>query len=127
MTSLKKFKERLRGEHVNEEPLKLSIDIQPELVTETIIIEPATEEAEQVSIVDAVEPVIEDAVVPVIVDSMEPVIEDVVEDTAKISKLESMTKIEIDGYAAGHGIQLDRRQTKFNMITEFIQKIEEKN
>lgn len=111
MTSLKKFKERLRGEHVNEEPLKLSIDIQPELVTETIIVEPATEETEQVSIVDAVE----------------PVIEDVVEDTAKISKLESMTKIEIDGYAAGHGIQLDRRQTKFNMITEFIQKIEEKN
>ena len=119
MTSLKKFKERLRGEHVNEEPLKLSVDIQPELVTETIIVEPATEETEQVSIVDAVESVIDDVV--------EDTFEDVVEDAAEMSKLESMTKTEIDGYAAEHGIQLDRRQTKFNMITEFIQKIEEKN
>jgi len=119
MTSLTKFKQRLRGEYGNEESPKLSIDIQPELVTETIIVEPATEETEQVSIVDAVE--------PVIVDAVEPVIEDVTEDAVEVSKLESMTKTEIDGYAADHGIQLDRRQTKFNMITEFIQKIEEKN
>jgi hypothetical protein len=38
-----------------------------------------------------------------------------------------MTKAEIDMYAEEHGIILDRRQTKFNMITEFIQKLKEKS
>jgi hypothetical protein len=43
------------------------------------------------------------------------------------NKLQSMTKAEIDMYAEEHGIILDRRQTKFNMITEFIQKLKEKS
>lgn len=97
MTSLKKFKQRLRGEPSKEER---PLEIKPELVKEPIAEEVVAEDIEQVS--DVAEPL-------------------------EVSKLESMTKTEIDGYAAEHGIQLDRRQSKFNMITEFIQKIEEKN
>lgn len=106
MTSLKKFKQRLHGELVKSER---PIDAQQKLMQE-----PKAKETEEVSIVDVAEVEIED-------------IEDVTEDAVEVSKLESMTKTEIDGYAAEHGIQLDRRQSKFNMITEFIQKIEEKN
>jgi hypothetical protein len=44
------------------------------------------------------------------------------------SKVETMTKAELDAYAAEqHGIQLDRRQSKIKMIDEFIQKLKEKN
>jgi len=107
MTSLNRFKQRLRGELAREELPQPS----PELVIDTV--EPVIVETEQLVIVDIPDSISED------------VIED--EEPAEMSKLESMTKVEIDGYAAEHGIQLDRRQTKFNMITEFIQKIEEKN
>ena len=108
MTSLKKFKERLRGENGKEEqPLEIKPELVKELIAEEAVEEAVIEEIEQVSDVAAVE--------------------EAVEEPLEVSKLESMTKIEIDGYAAGHGIQLDRRQSKFNMITEFIQKKEEKN
>jgi len=54
--------------------------------------------------------------------------EDTDKDETEIEKFESMTKAELDLYAAEkHGIQLDRRQSKPNMITEFIQKLKEKN
>ena len=110
MTSLNKFKQRLRGETVKvERPQEIKPELVKELIAEEAVVveEAVTEEIEQVSDVAAVE--------------------EAVEEPLEVSKLESMTKIEIDGYAAGHGIQLDRRQSKFNMITEFIQKIEEKN
>ena len=110
MTSLNKFKQRLRGETVKvERPQEIKPELVKKLIAEEAVVveEAVTEEIEQVSDVAAVE--------------------EAVEEPLEVSKLESMTKIEIDGYAAGHGIQLDRRQSKFNMITEFIQKIEEKN
>ena len=108
MTSLNKFKQRLRGETVKvERPQEIKPELVKELIAEEAVEEAVIEEIEQVSDVAAVE--------------------DAVEEPLEVSKLESMTKIEIDGYAAGHGIQLDRRQSKFNMITEFIQKKEEKN
>jgi len=42
-------------------------------------------------------------------------------------KIKSMTKLELDQYAEHYDIFLDRRQTKQNMINEFIQKLKEKN
>jgi len=42
--------------------------------------------------------------------------------------IESMTKAELDAYAnEHHDIQLDRRQSKIKMIAEFNQKLKEKN
>ena len=120
MTSLKKFKERLRGELVKEElPVAIQTEFVVETIAEVVIPEPATKETEQVSIVDAADSTIEDVA--------EDTFEDARENTAEISKLESMTRAEIDTHAEQYGIKLDRRQKKFNMITEFIQKIEEKN
>ena len=124
MTSLKKFKERLRGELVKEElPVAIQTEFVVETIAEVVIPEPATKETEQVSIVDAADSTIEDT----IEDVAEDTFEDARENTAEISKLESMTRAEIDTHAEQYGIKLDRRQKKFNMITEFIQKIEEKN
>ena len=40
--------------------------------------------------------------------------------------IEGMTKTELDEYAEKYDIYLDRRQTKPNMINEFIQKLKEK-
>lgn len=49
-------------------------------------------------------------------------------ETEILSKVESMTKAEIDLYASEHhGITLDRRQSKIKLIEEFIQKLKEKN
>jgi hypothetical protein len=95
MSSLDRFKQRLRGEipvkQTKEQP-QLGDWLQ--LVTETVQDVPETNIAEH------------DITV----------------------KAEEMTKAELDAYAAeNHGIQLDRRQTKLNMITEFIQKLKEKN
>jgi hypothetical protein len=42
-------------------------------------------------------------------------------------KIKDMTKLELDKYAEQYNIYLDRRQTKQNMINEFIQKLKEKN
>jgi hypothetical protein len=58
----------------------------------------------------------------------ESIVEEIFDDEIESDmshKLQSMTKAEIDMYAEEHGIILDRRQTKFNMIAEFIQKIQE--
>lgn len=41
-------------------------------------------------------------------------------------KIKGMTKTELDEYAEQYDIYLDRRQTKPNMINEFIQKLKEK-
>jgi len=41
--------------------------------------------------------------------------------------IEGMTKVQLDEYAEKYDIYLDRRQTKPNMINEFIQKLKEKN
>jgi hypothetical protein len=88
MTSLTRFKQKLRGETPEKTEPKLEEWL--ELVTE-----------------------VEETVVEEIDLEIEP---------------ESMTKTELDEYALeAHGIQLDRRQTKINMITEFIQKLKEKN
>jgi len=41
-----------------------------------------------------------------------------------ISKWEEMDKLELDEYAHNHdGIELDRRQTKSNMVKEFLTKL----
>ena len=125
MTSLTKFKQRFRGEQSIREEIKS--DIQPlEVIAEHIISDPIVIEDEQVSIVEELESTFDDTENNT-EDLFEDAFEDVIEDKVEVSKLKSMTKVEIDGYASEHGIQLDRRQTKFNMITEFIQKIEEKN
>lgn len=40
--------------------------------------------------------------------------------------IEKLSKKQLDEYALEYGIELDRRQSKENMITEFYQKLEEK-
>lgn len=93
MTSLTRFKQRLRGEKpVKEEPkLDEWLKMVTEIEAETQIV---NEENDAIDL------------------EIDP---------------KSMTKLEIDEYALENGIQLDRRQTKQNMITEFIQKLKEKN
>lgn len=44
-----------------------------------------------------------------------------------MNKIDGMSKMELDEYAKDYDIELDRRQTKRNMIDEFIQKLKEKN
>jgi hypothetical protein len=44
-----------------------------------------------------------------------------------MTKIEGMTKRDLDEYAEQYEIYLDRRKTKENMINEFIQKLKEKN
>jgi len=103
MTSLTRFKQRLHGELPRKNGVQEST---PELKTWVKLVtdEPETE------------------------DMTETVIEYTDNDETDIDKFESMTKVELDLYAAeNHGIHLDRRKSKLNMITEFIQKLKEKN
>ena len=103
MTSLTRFKQKLRGELPKKDDAKPVTDLQTwvELVTEKEADEPSDDETEVVTEND---------------------------DAAEIEDWEAMTKAGLDLYAAEkHGIQLDRRQSKPNMITEFIQKLKEKN
>jgi hypothetical protein len=46
-----------------------------------------------------------------------------------VTKLNAMTKVEIDDYAKAYPyyVTLDRRRTKLAMIEDFIQKLKEKN
>lgn len=100
MTSLTRFKKKLRGEIPEKTYPKM--DEWLKLVTE---IEMRTDESVQE--IDMV--VNEEENAPIEID------------------LESMTKVELEDYAQEHDIELDRRKTKLNMITEFIQKLKEKN
>lgn len=43
--------------------------------------------------------------------------------TEQTEKLKGMTKLELDQYAEKYNIYLDRRQTKANMINEFLTKL----
>ena len=114
MPSLSRHKQRLRG------------DLSKEDTTPTII-EASTEEP----IKDFPEASVEEDAIEAIEDSTEePIVEESFDDEIESEdthKLKSMTKAEIDMHAENYGIKLDRRQTKFNMIAEFIQKIQEIN
>jgi len=109
MSSLSRFKQRLSGEQVvKEEPhldewLKLVTDIDAENTDQAAIVE------EIKTLVDNEEPVAEENEIDIMVE------------------LELMSKEELDHFAGEHGVQLDRRKSKQNMITEFIQKLEENN
>lgn len=98
MTSLTRFKKKLRGEIPEKTDPKM--DEWVKLVTE-----PQIDESD----IDVDMVVNEEENAPSEID------------------LESMTKVELEDYAQEHGIELDRRKTKLNMITEFIQKLKEKN
>lgn len=109
MSSLSRFKQRLNGGHVAKEGPHL--DEWLKLVTEN-----DAEKTDQESTVEEIE---------ILVDNEEAVAE---EDKFDImSELESMSKEKIDHFAEEHGIQLDRRKSKQKMITNFIQKLKEKN
>lgn len=41
--------------------------------------------------------------------------------------LEEMSKAELDEYALNHGIELDRRKTKINMIKDLLSKLKGAN
>lgn len=41
--------------------------------------------------------------------------------------IDGMMKQELDDYALYYGIEIDRRQSRANMVTEFITKLKEKN
>lgn len=107
MPSLSRFKQRLSG----EQPVKKDegLDEWLKLVTEI-----EAEKQEQINDVQEIE---------ISIVNVEPVAEEV----DILIEPESMTKVELDEYAQEHGIHLDRRKSKQNMITEFIQKLKEKN
>jgi ribosomal protein L10 len=68
----------------------------------------------------------EDGVAPepkaVEVEVVEEVAEEPIEEEAATVKLEDMTKKEIEEYARGFNIELDRRMNKTNMIKAFNEK-----
>jgi hypothetical protein len=106
MTSLTRFRQRLRGEL----PKKSGVQESSQELEEWVKLVTNAHEAENSAIAE---------------EPTEMPIENT--DETEIDNLETMTKMELDLYAEEHGIQLDRRQSKFNMITEFIQKLKEKN
>lgn len=110
MPSLTRFKQRLRGEVV-EQP---QLDDWLKSVTEISIVDVNFEDTPPIEeIEETVENEMHEA-------------EEEVKDAETVA-LESMTKEELDRYAEEHGIHLDRRKSKMKMITEFIQKLKEKN
>lgn len=107
MSSLTRFKQRLGGE-------PQVVNVEPDLGDWVKIV---TETQEQQK--DA-----HDTEIAII--NEEPAAEAATEIVLEFDP-ETMTKAELDDYAQEHGVQLDRRQSKKSMITEFIQKLKEKN
>jgi hypothetical protein len=108
MTSLARFKQRLHGELPPKDAKfpKKELEAWVELVI-------SVSEVEENTITE---------------DTTQIAFEDINDAEAEIEDLEAMTKAEINLYAVEqYGIQLDRRQSKQKMITEFIQKLKESN
>lgn len=105
MTSLSRFRQRLSG----EPQVKITANKSQSDLVEWVKLVTEIETQEQINSPQEIELDIAD------------------EEFALEVDLESMTKVELDNHALDNGIQLDRRQSKKNMINEFIQKLKEKN
>ena len=98
------FLQRIRGKEVQEETIVMPVfeDVPEELLEEEFK--------------DAVEElVVEELVVE------EPILKEVKVLTKE--ELQLLSKMEIDEYAFGHGIELDRRRSKSSMINDFLTQI----
>lgn len=93
------FLQRIRGKEVQEETIVMPVfkDVSEELLEKEF-----KDEVEEL--------VIE-----------EPVLEEVKVLTKE--ELQLLSKMEIDEYAFGHGIELDRRRSKSSMINDFLTQI----
>jgi hypothetical protein len=114
-------------EEAADEPVEEIIEsLEPVESTDVVLIsleEEAADESVEV-IIEPSEPV------DFIVDSAileEPKKEEHVSIEQHLKNIDGMLKQELDNYALKYGIELDRRQTRPNMVKEFITKLKEKN
>ena len=131
MTSLTRFRKRLNKE-LSEQTIPDEIEVA-DVVAEVVADEPQDDLLEEPveNTDDIVEEVIEPSepvefdVDPAILE--EPKKEELVSIEQHLKNIDGMLKQELDDYALNYGIELDRRQTKPNMVNEFITKLKEKN
>jgi hypothetical protein len=136
MTSLTRFRKRLNKELPEQtDPVEIEATEEPIVIPEvdtpientdeevsTQLEEPTDEPVEEVT--EQSEPV------DFIVDSAileEPKEEELVSIEQHLKNIDGMLKQELDDYALNYGIELDRRQTRPNMVNDFITKLKEKN
>lgn len=105
MTSLSRFKKKLRGEFPEKTETNFDELSGPAESIETQI----SDDHQEIEVFAVNE-------------------EETIANSEDVLDIESMTKAELDAYAnEHHDIQLDRRQSKIKMIAEFNQKLKEKN
>jgi hypothetical protein len=145
MTSLARFRKRLNKElseqtipdeiETAEDPIDIpevvadepQDDLPEELVESADVVLIPYEEAADEIVEEVIEPSdpVEFVVDPAILE--EPKKEELVSIEQHLKNIDGMLKQELDDYALNYGIELDRRQTKPNMVNEFITKLKEKN
>ena len=152
MTSLARFRKRLNKE-LSEQTTPDEIEVadvvtevaeDPIVIPEVVADEPQDDlPKESIESIDEVlipleetaDEIAEEATKPsepveFVVDSAileEPKEEELVSIEQHLKNIDGMLKQELDNYALNYGIELDRRQTKPNMVNEFITKLKEKN
>jgi hypothetical protein len=141
MTSLARFRKRLNKELSDDASVEIEV---ADVVTEVVAYEPQDdlpEEPVESTAVDlipyeeAADDIVEEVIEPsepveFVVDPaviLEEPKKELVSVEQHLKTIDGMLKQEIDDYALSYGIELDRRQTKPNMINEFITKLKEKN
>jgi hypothetical protein len=141
MTSLAKFRKRLNKELSDDASVEIEVadgvtevvadepqdDLPEELVESADVVLIPYEEAADEIVEEVIEPSdpVEFVVDPAILE--EPKKEELVSIEQHLKNIDGMLKQELDDYALNYGIELDRRQTKPNMVNEFITKLKEKN
>jgi hypothetical protein len=143
MTSLARFRKRLNKE-LSEQTIPDEIEVDdvvaevvadepqddlPEEPVESadVVLIPYEEAADDEIVEEVIEPSesVEFVVDPAILE--EPKKEELVSIEQHLKNIDGMLKKELGDYALNYGIELDRRQTKPNMVNEFITKLKEKN
>ena len=123
MTSLSRFRKRLNKE-LSDQTIPDEIEVTDE--SQDDLLEEPVENTDEIveEVIEPSEPV-EFVVDPAILE--EPKKEELVSIEQHLKNIDGMLKQELDDYALNYGIELDRRQTKPNMVNEFITKLKEKN
>jgi hypothetical protein len=142
MTSLAKFRKRLNKELSDDASVEIEVaDGVTEVVADELQDDLSEEPAENTAVdlipyEEAVDDIIEEVIelskpVEFVLDPAaileEPEKDELVSIEQHMANIDGMLKQELDDYALSYGIELDRRQTKQNMINEFITKLKEKN
>ena len=140
MTSLTRFRKRLNKE-LSEQTIPDEIkvaDVVEEAAEETIDIPEVVDDEPQDDLpeepVENTDDIVEEVIEPsnpveFVADPAileEPKKEELVSIEQHLKNIDGMLKQELNDYALNYGIELDRRQTKPNMVNEFITKLKEK-